>query len=186
MKLVIGIGNYGEKYINTRHNVGFDVVDYFAKKNNLSFRKTNVEALIAKGIIFQEEVSLIKSLTYVNQTGKVILCCMDRYNVERSGLFVICDDVNLPIGMMRIRRNGSSGGHKGLASIISVLDSGEFSRLRIGIGNTTGDLRNYVLGKFTGSERAIINKVIPRACDAIKTWIKEGIDECMNKFNIRS
>lgn len=184
MKFIVGIGNPDKKYEGTRHNVGFDVIDLFADRENLRFKKFKSQALIAIYENSVEKVALIKPLTYVNQSGTIVKPLMGTYNVSNSELFFICDDINLPLGKIRIRKSGSSGGHKGLKSIIDALETKEFNRLRIGVDNpNVEDVAEYVLDKFSNAERKIIDESIYIAYNATKVWIKEGIEKCMNQFN---
>jgi len=181
MKVVLGIGNPDEKYAATRHNVGWMAVDLLSEKMGEKFRKAGFEFWAAEGRLGRHAAVLVKTWTYVNETGRVVPEILKRYGDE---MMVVCDDVNLPTGRLRIRKEGSSGGHNGLKSIEDALGHRNYPRLRIGVGGGKPD-PGYVLGKFTKEEKPVIEEAVARACDAIRTWMDEGIDACMNKFNRR-
>lgn len=193
MRFVIGIGNPGKEYIGTRHKIGFTVIESLAESLSANFKKSGCMQL-AKAGINEEEVFLIKPLTYVNKSGNIIAPLLKAWGYAgsadgsfESSIMVVCDDINLPLGKIRIRKKGSSGGHNGMKSLIDAVGSGDFPRLRIGVGATEGvDARDYVLGNFRKSEKQIIKEVVKNAKDAVESWISEGIDNCMNKFNKES
>ena len=182
MKIVLGIGNHDEKYAETRHNVGWMTVDLLSHKMDRKFRKAGFEFWAAEGRLGRHEVTLVKTWTYVNETGRVIPELRKRYGEE---LMVVCDDVNLPLGSVRIRKDGSSGGHNGLKSVEAALGTDAYARLRIGVGGGRPD-PSYVLGRFTKEEKPVVEETLGWACDAIRSWMDDGIEKCMTRFNRRT
>jgi len=185
VKLIVGLGNPGEKYRGTRHNVGFDVVDLVAKQRELVFESCAVDALMAKDRGQGANLILAKPTTYMNLSGVAVRDLCHYYRVDQEDLLVVADDVNLPLGKLRIRRNGSDGGHNGFGSIIEVLSSARFDRLRLGVGRGDErlDLANYVLNRFEQEEREEIDRAIERAAFAIDVFLKHGTDTMMEQFN---
>ncbi len=170
MKLIIGLGNPGFKYRKTRHNVGFLAVDNFGKKKKSP-----------------KETVLLKPQLFMNNSGVAIAKAIRKFKVGVRDVLVVCDDINLVLGVIRFRSSGSAGGHKGLQSIIDELGAGDFNRLRIGIGVDKGAvLRDYVLSKFTLGERKVLQGVLDRSAEAINIWLEEGIEAAMNKFNTKN
>jgi peptidyl-tRNA hydrolase, PTH1 family len=186
MKTVIGIGNYGKRYLGTRHNVGFEVVDLIARRHGTAATKKGYLSLTATVEMGGEQVLLVKPQTYVNETGQAARQVLDWFKLTPADVLVVCDDANLPLGSGRARRGGSSGGHKGLQSVIAHLGTEDFPRLRLGIGGTEkGGMIDHVLSRFAPEEREVIEKVVSRAADAAALWVAEGMDACMNSFNYR-
>lgn len=190
MLIIIGLGNPGKKYELTRHNVGFMVIDNLASSAEFSggagsFRmKDQYQALVNKGSIFGEKALLVKPQTYMNRSGQTVAGVMQNLSEPIGGLLVISDDYNLPFGAVRFRRDGSSGGHKGLQSIIEQLGNDKFHRLRIGIGLPERvDPAGFVLEKFTKAEEKEMRQIIPMAVNAIVFYIKNGIEKSMNRYN---
>lgn len=190
MRLIVGLGNPDSQYNFTRHNLGFMVIDRLAKKNQIKMKRVQrFKSILGELSISGIETILAKPITYMNRSGEAVVRFMEWYNLPFSELMVICDDINLKIGTMRIRRKGSYGGHKGLESIIDLLGSDLFPRMRLGIGplNNVDELdspiSSYVLDHFTKKEKEILSGVIDRACTACMVWMKEGIDTAMNRFN---
>ena len=188
MKAILGLGNPGLKFKFSRHNLGFLVVERLAKAKKIKLTKRIWFCLLGTGAIGSQEILLAKPLTYVNLSGRAAALIVKRKRIKIKNLLVICDDVNLPLGKIRIRAAGSDGGHKGLRSIIETLEARDFARLRIGVGlpqkNRTEDkLSSYVLGKFNKEEIEIINKAVEEAICASIVWTTEGIAAAMNKFN---
>jgi PTH1 family peptidyl-tRNA hydrolase len=177
--VVLGIGNPDEKYAATRHNVGWMTVDALSLKIGRKFEKAGFEFWAAEGRLGRHDAVLVKSWTYVNETGRALPEILKRYG---DGLMVVCDDVNLPLGSVRIRKEGSSGGHNGLKSIEAALGTDGYARLRIGVGGGRPD-PSWVLGKFTKEEKPVVEETVMHACDAIRCWMDEGIEKCMTKFN---
>lgn len=182
--IIVGIGNPGEEYIGTRHNLGFEIVDAFAARHGIEFKRWKYKAQTASGIIFEKEVILVKPMTYVNLSGSVVAALMRSLNASLSDLIVVCDDFNLPLGRVRLRRKGSSGGHKGLQSVVEHLGSHEFARLRVGIGSHgCRDPAEFVLERFSNAERKIVDDTVLRSVDVLDCLLKFGIEEAMNRFN---
>ena len=179
MFIVLGIGNPDEKYAETRHNVGWMTVDLLSHKMGEKFRKSGFEYWAAEGRLGRHETVLVKTWTYVNETGRAIPEILKRWVDE---LMVVCDDVNLPLGQIRIRKEGSSGGHNGLRSIEAALGHANYPRLRIGVGGGKPD-PSYVLGRFAKGEKPVVEKAVAEACEALRSWMDDGIEKCMSKFN---
>ncbi|MCS7203757.1 MAG: aminoacyl-tRNA hydrolase [Thermodesulfovibrio sp.] len=185
MILIAGLGNPGKKYKNTRHNVGFMVVDELAKRYRLQFRKED-DYLIAVGGIENRIITLIKPSTYMNLSGKALKKLADEKILKNlpDSLIVIHDDLDLPVGKIKIKRNGSSGGHRGIQSIIEYLGTKDFIRIKVGIGKPErGDVSDYVLSKFSEEQKELIKQKILKASDAVITILKEGITKAMNIYN---
>ena len=184
MKLIVGLGNPGAKYAATRHNVGFMVLDRLAKVGGVSVTKKLCNALVATAEIAGEKVCLAKPQTYMNLSGEAVGCLLRYYKLSSADLLVIYDDRDLPLGRIRLRERGSAGGHRGIASIIAVLGTSDFPRLRIGIGRPRElGAVEHVLGTFSADEQPVIAQAIDRAAEAIETALKEGLEVAMNKFN---
>ncbi len=185
MIAIFGLGNPGREYEMTRHNVGFMVVDALAEKIGFSFKPGRGDYLIGSGRHAGKEILLVKPLTYMNNSGVAVKDVVERYKIELRDILVICDDLNLPLGVIRIRQKGSDGGHNGLYSIIYHLKSIEFPRLRCGIGNLEKmkNMVDFVLSKFDGDEIEILNEMIAKAVDATLCFISDGILVAMNRFN---
>lgn len=188
MYIIVGLGNPEKKYINTRHNIGFDVIDAIAEKNDIVVGEKKHKAVIGKGIVAGQKAVLVKPLTYMNLSGESVRSVIDFYKVdEKSELIVISDDVSLDMGQIRIRKRGSDGGHNGLKNIIMHLGHDEFIRVRMGVGEKPPrmDLADYVLGHFSAEEREVMNEGARTATLAIEKVIAEGPDAAMNKYNAR-
>ncbi len=184
MKIVIGLGNPGNKYTQTRHNVGFMVVDKFVKSSNVGFTKKYRDSVISKCIIEGEEILFVKPQLFMNLSGEPTKRIIEKYSCNLDEILVILDDVNLPLGKIRIREKGSSGGHNGLKSISNHLKSTCFSRLRIGIGNSRPeDTKEFVLSRFKKEENEVIQGALDKACKAINYWATTDINNCMSLFN---
>ncbi len=189
MKLIIGLGNPGLEYKWTRHNVGFEAIDKLAYDFNINVNKNKFKSIYGEGIIHNEKVLLIKPLTYMNLSGECVREFLHFYkDLDTSDIMVICDDINLPLGSIRIRKKGSDGGQNGLKNIIYQLNKDDFPRLRIGVGQKPEHytLANFVLSKFNKDEEDDIIKGITSATDAIEVFIKDrdnGISNAMNLFN---
>lgn len=188
MYIIAGLGNPEKKYMNTRHNIDFDVIDAIAEKNDIVLGEKKHKAVIGKGIAAGQKVVLVKPLTYMNLSGESIRSVIDFYKVdEKSELIVISDDVSLDMGQIRMRKRGSDGGHNGLKNIIMHLGHDEFIRVRMGVGEKPPqmDLADYVLGHFSAQEREVMNESARTAVLAIETMMVEGPDAAMNKYNVR-
>lgn len=188
MYIIAGLGNPEKKYRNTRHNIGFDVLDALAEKNDIAFSEKKHKAVIGKGFVAGEKVVLVKPLTYMNLSGESVRSVIDFYKVdEKSQLIVVSDDVNLDMGQIRIRKRGSDGGHNGLKNIILHLGHDQFIRVRMGVGEKPPkmDLADYVLCHYFEEEREVMNESARTAALAIETVIAEGVDAAMNRYNVR-
>jgi len=186
MKLIIGLGNPGQRYANTRHNIGFRVIDELAIRCNVKLkRKFFGNAKEAHARIGENEAILLEPLTFMNLSGGCVFGRIKKTRVDIDGIIVVCDDINLPLGAMRIKAQGSSGGHNGLESVIKSLRTDAFPRLRIGVKSqeTVYDLADYVLSDFKKKDIEEIESVIARSADACECWIRDGIDKAMNVFN---
>lgn len=185
MKLIVGLGNPGERYRGTRHNVGFDVVDLVAKRRGLVFESCAVDALMAKERGREATVMLAKPTTYMNLSGVAVRDLCHYYRIDQEELLIVADDINLPVGKLRVRRHGSDGGHNGFGSIIEVLNTVRFDRLRLGVGRGDGrpDLADYVLDRFEQEERKEIDRAIERAACSIDVFLEHGTDTMMEQFN---
>ena len=185
MKLIVGLGNPGIQYKDTRHNVGFKVVDELAKRQNVETWNEKFGGLEARAHFGDQSAVLAKPLSYMNLSGQAVQGFSAFYKVESPDVFVIVDDVALPLGQLRARKGGSAGGHNGLKSVMECLGTKDFPRLRVGVGrgDTRGDLGNHVLGRFRPDEHEIISVAVLRAADATETFIRFGIEKAMNAFN---
>lgn len=186
MYLIVGLGNFGKEYDNTRHNIGFAVIDKLAEQENIAVTEKKFKGMIGKGIVAGQKCVLIKPLTYMNLSGECIREAMDFYKIDETAeLIVISDDISLDVGKLRIRKKGSAGGHNGLKNIILHLGHDSFNRIRVGVGEKpkNWDLADYVLGHFSGEEKKMMEQAAERAADAIRTMITEGPDTAMNMYN---
>ena len=183
MKLVVGLGNPGKAYVNSRHNVGFRCVDHFARLNHIPLAKRQQRAKVGTGVVAETEVVVAKPRTFMNLSGEAVGQLVRRLGVPLEDLIVVHDDMDLPLGKVRIRRRGSSAGHKGVQSVIDCLGSRDFPRIRVGIGRPDGDEISYVLSHFTVAEKQVIEEAIATAADAIHCIIAEGIEAAMSRYN---
>lgn len=185
MHVFAGLGNPGKNYELTRHNIGFLAIDQLAKEWDISMTKVKFNGQIGTGIVSGEKVLLVKPLTYMNLSGECVRPLLDYYDAPISQLTVIYDDLDLPLGKIRLRTKGSAGGHNGMKSLIQHLGTQEFNRIRIGIGRPTGSMKvvDYVLGKFTPDELNETKEVISRTVTACDASLSKPFLEVMNKFN---
>ena len=184
MRLIVGLGNPGLKYKLTRHNLGFLVADRFSKDVSIRFRRRENNALLGRGRIGGEEIILMKPLTYMNLSGPAVASVIAKEGLSLERVMVVCDDVNLELGVLRLRPKGSAGGHRGLQSIIEELENEGFPRLRVGVGRTVKqNLSGHVLGPFKKADLSIVNKATDKAVQALDCWINDGIEAAMNAFN---
>jgi len=184
MKLVVGIGNPGKRYQGTRHNLGMCVVDRLARDHGIPTRRRRFDALVGEGSIGSARILLVKPQTYVNLSGNAVAPLLRWYRCSTDDLMVVCDDLNLEVGRLRLRRLGSSGGHNGLESISECLATEAFARLRIGIGRgDAAEPTDHVLGRFAPGEEALVEEATARAADAVRVWVELGIEAAMNEFN---
>lgn len=184
MRLVVGIGNPGRRYEETRHNLGFRVLDRLAADHHIAVSRRRFDALVGQGTIEGSSVLLVKPQTYVNLTGSAVAPLLRWHRCSPADLLVVCDDLNLELGRLRLRSQGSSGGHNGLGSLIECLGTEAFPRLRIGIGRAAdaGQVA-HVLGTFGPQEREVVEGVVARAADAVRLWLRLGTQAAMNEVN---
>jgi len=186
--VVVGLGNPSSEYEETRHNIGFVVVDETAKELGIKFHKENSDYLIGIKNYRNQLIALVKPLTYMNNSGIAVKNIIEQYKLPLENLLVVVDDFNIPIGTIRIRRSGSSGGHNGLESIIYHLQTEDFPRLRCGIGSESmpknkQELANFVLSPFTKSEKEIVKKQVLKARDAVICAYEKGLETAIQQFN---
>ncbi|MDR1573077.1 MAG: aminoacyl-tRNA hydrolase [Clostridiales Family XIII bacterium] len=188
--IIVGLGNPGRRYENTKHNMGFLALDLIAERNGIKINKIKHKALCGEGAVAGRRVLLVKPQTYMNLSGESVRAVMDYYKTPPSGLLVICDDVDIPIGRIRIREKGSAGSHNGMRSVIGSLGCTDFPRIRIGISDgqrERGDaLVGYVLGGFRKQRVKEIEDAIERAADAAECLLSDGAKTAMNRYNARS
>ncbi|MGN6185280.1 MAG: aminoacyl-tRNA hydrolase [Thermoanaerobaculia bacterium] len=184
MKLIVGLGNPGTEYERTRHNVGWMVLDAFAKKFRIELNKHEKSAMTGTGRVAGGSVMLAKPLTYMNLSGDAVRLLMNAYLDSPQDLIIVYDDIDLPLGKLRIRQNGSAGTHNGMRSIISEIRTENFPRLRVGIGGP-GDakLRDHVLDEFNGEEQPVVERAIERSVDALVLFARGDLKRAMNSFN---
>lgn len=189
MYVIAGLGNPKKEYENTRHNIGFAVIDMLADRHGIRMNEAKHKGLIGKGFINGEKVILVKPLTFMNLSGECIREVVDYYKVDaKENLIVLHDDISLEPGVVRIRKKGSAGGHNGLKNIILHLGHDQFQRVKIGVGEKPEgyDLADYVLGHFSKQEKELMSQVAEQVCDAVEVMMKEGPDAAMNRFNSKS
>lgn len=182
MKMIVGLGNPGKEYEGTRHNVGFMTIDALAKLWHIDVSKKEKQALTGSGFVDGEKILLVKPQTFMNRSGDAVWALIDYYADQLDDFLIIYDDMDMPNGQLRFKKQGSSGGHNGIKSIIAYLDSKTFDRLKIGIGKRSQVIA-HVLSPFSKQEREEIDDAIITATAACELWLKEGIDVAMNRFN---
>ncbi|HUQ89871.1 MAG TPA: aminoacyl-tRNA hydrolase [Vicinamibacterales bacterium] len=186
MKLIVGLGNPGAEYRETRHNVGFMVVDALVDRWRVSDQwREKFDALQIKTALGDEQVIVTKPLTFMNLSGQAVQALAGFYKIEPADIFVVTDDVALPVGRLRARRDGGAGGHNGLKSLIQSLATQAFPRMRVGVGrgDSRRDLADHVLGRFGADERDTVSAAVLRAADATEMFLSDGIERVMNAFN---
>jgi PTH1 family peptidyl-tRNA hydrolase len=193
MKLIVGLGNPGKEYTVSRHNVGFMCINYFGKQYKIPTESKKAHARTGEGEVEGVKVVLAKPFTFMNRSGSSVKELLRKYDLNPEDLIVVHDDMDLPLGKIRIRVGGSSAGHKGINSIIAELGAPEFARIRVGIGHPevpdeergegSPNVVDYVLNGFSSDERQVLNKVIARVCEAITCIITSGVEDAMNKYN---
>lgn len=183
--IIVGLGNPGQKYEGTRHNVGFDTIELLAGKHGIAINKLKHKALSGEGSISGRRVLLVKPQTFMNLSGESVRDIVDWYKVPVGNIIIIYDDIDLPLGKLKVRPKGSSGTHNGMRSVIYQLQSDEFPRIRIGIDKPPEgwELANYVLSRFSSEDRKIVDETIEKAAGAVEELLRAGIDQAMNKYN---
>lgn len=185
MFLIVGLGNPGKKYAETRHNIGFRVIHELAKKHNINVSGVKKRAITGKGLIRGEKVILAQPQTYMNTSGQSVGPLADYFDIPLENILIIYDDLDLDPGRVKMKASGGHGGHNGMRSIINCLSSNKFPRLRIGIGHP-GDLmpvRDYVLGRFSKDNRKVMEEAVDKACEGVELWLEEGVQKAMNEIN---
>ena len=185
--LVVGLGNPGDGYANTRHNVGFQVASRLAKRARIEFGIKSADSRIAEGSLGTRKIAIARPQTFMNDSGKAVRKLLDRYRIEPAQMLVVYDDVDLPFGKIRIREKGGPGTHNGMRSIVSVVGEG-FPRIRVGVAPSdpnaeVGSLADHVLSPFTADERAEAERTIERAAEAVEVAIRDGLRRAMDRFN---
>lgn len=184
MKLIVGLGNYGKEYEHTRHNAGFDAIDELAQMLEVEISQKKFKALIQTVTIKDEKVILMKPLTYMNLSGEAVIQCVNFYKIPLENILIIHDDLDLPVGKIRIRKNGSPGGQKGMKSIQENLNSQEIQRIRIGIGkDAVIPVIDWVLQKTLPEDLEEYSKALKKAANAAKAFITMPLDDVMNRYN---
>ena len=184
MKLIAGLGNIGDKYVFTRHNAGFMVLDRWGYSENFTFKQeSKLKAFIAKTKISNEDVIFIKPTTYMNLSGEAVRAVMDYYKIDISDVIIIFDDLSIPLGKIRLRANGSDGGHNGIKSIIQHLGTNNFKRIKIGIGPQVGASEHFVLQNFSKEQLEAVKEVLDKSISAVKSIMSEGIEKAQNLYN---
>ncbi len=184
IKLIVGLGNPGARFVQNRHNIGFFIVDQFAQAHALDFSRRRFNALLAEGEMAGQRIMIAKPQTFMNASGNAVGKLFAFYKIAPHDLLVIYDDLDLPLGKIRLRSRGRAGGHHGMESIIARIGTSDFPRLRVGIGRPDPDADiEHVLGDFAEDERAVMEETIGRAAAAIEAWLRHGIVFAMNEFN---
>ena len=183
MKLVVGLGNPGARYAGTRHNVGFDVVDVLARRHSIGMAAEKFHGWFGQGDIRGERVALLKPTTFMNRSGQAVAAAVRFFRLEALDLLVISDDLALPLGRIRMRVGGSAGSHNGLQDILDRVGSDQWCRLRVGIGAAAFETSAYVLGRFAPEEETVIKRVCERSADAVESWLADGPELTMTRFN---
>lgn len=185
MKLVVGLGNPGAKYVGTRHNIGYEILAELGRRHGTGRVKSKFQAELLEVNVAGTKVVLLSPVTYMNLSGRSVRPCVDFYKIEKEDMLILCDDVNLPVGKIRVRAKGTAGGQKGLADVIRVMGGDDVPRLRVGVGEPPASwaMADYVLSKFTAKETEEIKIAVLNAADAVEMWIASGIETCMNRYN---
>ncbi len=186
MKLIVGLGNPGKEYENTRHNIGFQTIDLFAQKLGITISKSKFNGLYVETLIHNEKTILLKPQSYINLSGEVIRRFVDFYKIDTKDILIISDDLDLSVGTYKLKKKGSSGGHNGLKNIELHLGTQEYCRIKIGISNNKNiDTKDYVLGKISTSENELLNKVKNDIQFVLEDYFTMSFDNLMNKYNTK-
>jgi PTH1 family peptidyl-tRNA hydrolase len=183
LRIVVGLGNPGSRYAQTRHNVGFMVVNVLARRHHMTFRGSKQRADVARGRMGDLPVLLAQPVTYMNESGVAVARLVAYYRVPLEHLLVVCDDLDLPFGRLRLRPSGSSGGNRGLESIIREIGSKDFPRLRVGVGRPDRSAVDHVLSPFSPEQMRLLPGLVDKAADAVTAALQEGVTPAMNEFN---
>ncbi|HPS56058.1 MAG TPA: aminoacyl-tRNA hydrolase [Sedimentisphaerales bacterium] len=184
VKMVVGLGNPGKEYDNTRHNVGFEVVDKLSQKLGIEVTQNKFGGVLGQGVFADKKLILLKPGLYMNRSGQVVATAAGFYKLDLDDVLVVSDDMAIDCGRIRIRTKGSAGGQKGLADVINKLGSDEVTRVRVGIGASEfADSAAYVLGRINNQQRPLIDEAIERACKAVLCWVEHGGAKAMNEYN---
>jgi peptidyl-tRNA hydrolase, PTH1 family len=185
MKLIVGLGNPGKQYENTRHNIGFDVIEELSRKFSIPLNQSKFKGLYGIGFYNGEKVVLLKPLTYMNLSGESIRAVIDFYQIDVEDMVVIYDDLDLPVGKIRLRQKGSAGGHNGIKSTIQHLGTQEFNRIRIGVDRPKNGMKvtDYVLGRFHEEEKELTIEAVKKSADACEAWLDKPFLQVMNEYN---
>ncbi len=188
-QLIVGLGNPEQKYDKTRHNIGFAALDTLAENWQMSWQENRrFQGLLAEGNYRQQKIRLLKPLTYMNRSGQSVRAALDWYKITPESVLVIYDDMDLPLGKLRLRLSGSAGGHNGMKSIISHLNGQNFPRARLGIGKSDGkkETISHVLGKFSPTEASVVEEILRLTTDAIESCLTQGVEKAMSLYNNRT
>ena len=183
MKILVGLGNIGMEYVKTKHNVGFDVINLFAKNHGIKFYNRIPKAFVGEANLKGEKVILVKPKTFMNLSGEAVKIILNRFSAKPEDLLIIYDDLDLEMGSIRVRSNGSAGGHKGMKSIITLCHTPEIPRMRIGIGRDNHPVINQVLSRFHKKHQHLMNETFITATKALDDYIEKDIVYVMNKYN---
>ncbi len=188
MKLIVGLGNPGQKYVGTRHNIGWDVLSEVARRHGTSKPKLRFRGEVVEASLGGSSALLLCPHTYMNRSGASVLAARDFYKLSSEDVLVVCDDFNLPLARLRVRATGSAGGQKGLADVARCLGTDRVARLRFGIGTPppSWDAADFVLSKFKKAELPDVEVALQCAADAVEVWARDGVETCMNQFNQKS
>ncbi len=183
MKVVVGLGHPGKRYDGTRHNVGFAVLDSLALSPRASRFQSRFQARVCELVEDADKILLVEPETFMNLSGRCVREVMDFYQLPLTDLLVVCDDINLPLGKLRVRAKGTHGGHNGLRDIQNHLGTTEYARLRLGVDSPRDDAIDHVLGRFSAAERKVIDDAVLLAAQAVLVWASQGVETCMNQYN---
>jgi peptidyl-tRNA hydrolase, PTH1 family len=185
MKLIVGLGNPGKQYENTRHNIGFEVIDELSDRFSIPLNQSKFKGLYGIGFHQGEKVILLKPLTYMNLSGESIRAVCDYYQIDIENIVIIYDDLDLPVGKIRLRQKGSAGGHNGIKSTVAQLGTQEFNRIRIGIDRPNNGMKvpDYVLGRFHDEEKPLTQEAVKKSAAACEAWLEKPFLQVMNEFN---
>lgn len=185
--LIVGLGNFDSCYDNTRHNMGFEVIKYLAKRHQAEFsKKVRLKGLVASYCQEDKKIYLLMPLTYMNESGVSVALTISFYQIPIVNILVVVDDIAIDLGQFRLKSDSGTGGHNGLKSIEQHLNTDAYARLRVGIGRGRGDLTKFVLGRFSNSEQKLLPEVIEKSSGYVEDFINQGLTEAMNKANVRA